>query len=395
MHLAGLLSILFPVSVLSLCILLLIFLLKRLHQPYLIAYILAGVLLGPHVSGIFTDAGNIAALGQIGIVLLLFFLGMEIEIPGRHSLLLKPIIAQFMKTLLSVVFSLLVGKWMGWGSGSIVLLIVTLMFNSTAVVSSYLKKNGELHTALGGTMLNMLLLQDVLLAPVLTAFQLIGHQSPDYGKLVISATGCVLMFLFLRSMRRRTLFKWPFAKEMEQDHDLQVFTGACICLGFAWVAGMFGLTESLGSFVAGMYIGRTHSFHWLEKALQPFKIFFVALFFVSIGLMLDIGYLKTHSTIVLVVTLLVIVINSLLSAVVFRLLHHNWRDSLYAGALLSQTGEFSLLACSLAYEMKIIDMDVFKLTVTVVCFSLLLSTVWVSLLKKFIYRGRLALGVWA
>lgn len=366
-------------------ILLLIVILKKVRQPYLIAYILAGLLLGPHVFGVFTNPGQISALGEIGVLLLMFFLGMEIEVPDNKSLLLKPIIAQGIKSLLSIGVAVALGNWLGWNLGAILLLAVLLIFNSTAVVSEFLRKNGDLHTTTGKTVLNILLLQDIMLAPVFTLLQVMGNGHQELRHFIPAIIGCCLLFLLLRAIRNRNLFQLPVIKEMERDHELQVFAGTFLCLGFALLASWAGLTGPVGSFAAGIFIGRTKAFYWLEKVLQPFKVFFVALFFVSVGLMFDLSYLRENYRAILMITLLVMLINSLLSAIVFRFLSYSWKNSIYAGALLSQTGELGILACSLAYNMGMINMDVFKTALAVTGLSLLFSTIWMTVLRKFIY----------
>lgn len=378
-------DLIFSISVLCLLILFLIIILKRVQQPYLIAYILAGLLLGPHIGGVFTNGEQISAVGEIGVLLLMFFLGMEIEVPDNRSLLLKPIIAQGIKSLLSMGFAILLGNWLGWSKGAILLLSVLLIFNSTAVVSEFLRKNGELHTTTGKTVLNILLLQDIMLAPVFTLLQVMGNGQQDIRHFIPAMVGCCLLFFLLRAIRNRNLFQLPVLKEMEKDHELQVFAGTFLCLGFALLASWAGLTGPVGSFAAGIFIGRMKAFYWLEKVLQPFKVFFVALFFVSVGLMFDLSYLLENYKAILMITLLVMFINSLLSAIVFRLLSYSWKNSIYAGALLSQTGELGILACSLAYKMGMINIDVFKTALAVTGLSLLFSTIWMTVLRKFVY----------
>lgn len=373
-----------PLSILCLIILLLIFLLKKLHQPYLAAYILAGVLMGPHVTGVFTNTQQIAQVGELGVLLLMFFLGMEIDIPDRKALLLSPLVGQGVKTVLSFVFALLVAWLMRWNRPALILLTVLLAFNSTAVVSDLLRRNGLLHAPIGRTILNMLLLQDIMLAPVLTLFQLMGHQQILVGKLLSAIAGSVLIFLLLRAIRNRNLFQLPLLKEMDQDHDLQVFLGAAICLGFALLASAIGLSGPVGSFAAGIFIGRMQAFHWLEKVLHPFRVFFVALYFVSVGLMIDLAYLKTHYLLVFSITMLVMCSNSLFSALTFRLLRFPWLRSFQAGALLSQTGEFGILAASVAWGMGVIDEPVFKVSVAVTGLSLLLSTAWMAAVSRWL-----------
>ncbi len=379
-------ALLFAISIMCLLILLVIVLLKKLNQPYLIAYVFAGIVLGPHVMSIFSEPEDISALGDVGILLLMFFLGIEINIPNNRNLLLKPVVAQGVRTILSLLFSFLIGRWLGWTAGYILLLATTFIFNSTAVVSEFLRKNGELSSEIGKTVLNILLLQDIMLAPVLVFLQFLGKGNYDVLRIFLSLFGCVLIFYLLNAVRNRNLFQLKWFKEIEADHELQVFTGIFICLGFALLTSFAGLTPALGSFVAGVYIGRTNAFRWLENVLRPFKIFFVALFFLSVGLLLDLDYILEHYGLILTTTFTVLLINGLLSVVVFKLLRFSWRNSVYAGALLSQTGEFGLLACSLAHQLNIIDYNFFKSALAVIGLSLLLSSIWMSMLRKSILR---------
>ncbi|KIC95027.1 cation:proton antiporter [Flavihumibacter solisilvae] len=377
-------DILLAVSIMCLVILLLIFLLRRFNQPYLIAYIIAGIILGPHVTVVFSSATDTAALGEIGIVLLMFFLGIEINVPDKRHDLRVPVIAQVIKTLLAFSVALLVGMSFGWGSANILLLTILVVFNSTAVVSEFLRRNRELYTSTGKTILNILVLQDIMIGPVLTVFQFMGEKQLDIWRILAAIAGCVVIFLLLRAVRNRNLVQ--LLSHIGQDHELQVFAGAFICLGFAGLAHASGLTPGIGSFVAGVYISRTHAFHWLERTLHPFKVFFVALFFVSVGLSLDLSHIRSNYQAILLITVLVIVMNSLLSALVFKVLDFTWAESLHMGALLSQTGEFGIIACSLAYQLNLIDYNLYKGALAVTGLTLLCSTVWMAVVKRFINR---------
>ncbi|SEM58975.1 transporter, CPA2 family [Chitinophaga rupis] len=380
-------NILLPVCVLCLVILLLIVVLKKARQPYMVAYILAGIVLGPNITGVFSSPDTVEGLGEIGILLLMFFLGMENEIPNRKSLLFVPVIAQIVKTIVSFLLVYLVGRIFAWPLTTVALFTVLLIFNSTAVVSGFLKSNGEIRSLTGKTVLNILLLQDVLLAPVLTFFQLIGPQKTDPVKLIVSVIACIALFFLLRSVRNRNFFASPVAG-LENDHELQVFTAACICLGLALIVSLMGLTASIGSFAAGIFIGRVKGFHWLEHTLGPFKVFFTALFFVSVGIRFDVIYLVHNWTFIAAITVVIMLVNSVLSAGIFHMLRFPIRKSIYAGALLSQTGEFGILACSLAYQMHIIPFNIFKACIAVTALSLLLSSVWISVVKKYVYKGQ-------
>lgn len=374
-------SVLLTISLACLVILLLIFILKRIGQPYLIAYMIAGILLRPVTSSLMPVNMQTEQVGQLGLLFLMFFLGIEMKIPDHRSLLIKPVIAQAIKVLLSVGFAFLLGKIFRLNIYYILTLAALFNFNSTAIVGEYLTRNNELNTSFGSIILNMLLLQDLMVAPTTALFRFTGSPTVSISKLIIAILVSVAIIFLLRAVRHRAFLHSTILNGLKNDHDLQVFLGLLLSLGFGVLADMAGISSAIGSFVAGLCIGRTVAFDWLEHALKPFRIFFVALFFMSIGLQFDIQYLFEHGGIVLGGALLVLISNSVLSATVFRMLGYDWEKSLYAGALLAHTGEFGLLICSLAYSLHIIDSIFYKTAIGITGMTLLLSATWINVLR--------------
>lgn len=368
---------LWTVCILCMTILGLMFLLKKFNQPYLIAYIVAGALLGPYVLKLFNKPEEIETIGEIGILLLMFFIGVEINIPNKKSLIIKPLLAQGMKILLSFIFAYFVGELLHLNIESVLLIAILFMFNSTAVVVEFLKKHGTLHTAFGIIILNILLLQDLLLAPVLTVLKFWNSKEFSILSAMLPIAICLGIFLIFRKIRHLKEIKLSNTF-LENDHELQVFSGLLICLGFGLIAETVGMSAALGSFIAGVLVGKIQAFQWLEHSLLPFKVFFVALFFVSIGLRLDINYLLSNYKLITIGTLIVLISNSIMSALFFRMLNFKWQDSFYGGALLSQTGEFGILAISIAYKTGMVEYDLYKAGLGITCLSLLLSTIWIS-----------------
>lgn len=291
-------GLLWSVCILCLTTLGMMFILKKFNQPYLIAYIMVGVILGPHISGVFTDPGQTETIGEIGILLLMFFLGMEINVPDSRSMLIKPVVAQSIKIILSIGCAFLIGYFMELSLNSIILIAVLFIFNSTAVVSEFLSRHKTLKTAFGITVLNMLIFQDLLLAPVLTMLKAWNKPEFDILTLLFPAALFCVMFFILKKIRKVQEIRLPeFFRSIEKDHDLQVFSGLFICLISGLLAEIAGMSSALGSFMAGVVVGRVRTFSWLEHSLIPFKVFFVTLFFVSIGLRLDIPFFqfRNHS----------------------------------------------------------------------------------------------------
>jgi len=375
-------TLLLSVCILCLTTMGMIFFLKKIRQPYLIAYIIAGILLGPYVLKVFTEIHQIEVIGEIGILLLMFFLGIEINIPNHHSLVIKPLIAQGCKMLLSLGFAYLISDFIGLEFRSMVLIAILFTFNSTAVVSEFLKKDSLLTTGFGTTILNILIIQDLLLAPVLTLLKAWKGTSFSVPNMIFPFLFCVAIFFIFKKIRNSQEIRMPeLFKSIENDHDLQIFTGLFICLGFGLLAQFAGLSSALGSFMAGVLVGRVKTFDWLEHSLMPFKVFFITIFFVSVGLRLDLSYFYENYTIVLLGTLFVLISNSIMSALIFRLLKYDWKNSWYGGALLAQTGEFGILALSVAYKTDIIPYELYKAGLCITCLSLLLSTLWIAVFK--------------
>jgi CPA2 family monovalent cation:H+ antiporter-2 len=381
-------DILLSVCILSLVVLLLVFLLKGLNQPYLIAYILAGLVLGPYISGTFSNSRDILVFGEIGILLHFFFMGTEVEVPDSRQKFIKPIVAQATKSVLSILVSVAIGMRLGWSIEQILVLGFMMMLNSTAVVSEYLRKTGELFKPLGKLTVAILVLQDILIAPIITSLQFMGDKPVNFFEVFLSVAACVLIYFLFKAIRRRDVIRLPFTKAMEADHHLQVFIGLLVCFGTGLLFSSFGLTESFGVFVAGVIIARTDSFHWLEKTLRPFQEFFMCLFFLSVGMMIDLEYMVKNYRLVLTISLAVLLINSAISALVFRMLGFTWRLSLYSGALLSQTGEYSLLLGSLAWQLGIIDEGFYNIIILVTSLTLLFSTAWITILRAFIHKEK-------
>ncbi|HTG55561.1 MAG TPA: cation:proton antiporter, partial [Niabella sp.] len=239
-------AVLISLCQVCLVILALIFLLRKVKQPYIVAYMLAGVLLGRQVSGTIVNTREIEAIGEIGILLLMFFLGMEIEVPDSRSQLARPITMQLIKIMLSVLFAVLAGRLAHWSMVHTILIALLFIFNSTAVVTEYLRKNGDLSVPLGKTILNMLVFQDILLAPAIILLQFLGNSRVTWHNLVLPVAISLLVLMLFRSMRNRHNFQLPLpVSELQRDHDLQVFAGLFVCIGFGIAAELAGMSSAL------------------------------------------------------------------------------------------------------------------------------------------------------
>ncbi|MCW4467642.1 cation:proton antiporter [Flavobacterium sp. MFBS3-15] len=371
---------------LSFVILILVILLRRLRQPYFVAYILSGILLGPEVFGIIAKGDYIGELGELGIILLMFFIGAEINLPSLARNFEKPLLAALTQLLLSLALMWGVGYYLNWSYTTIILTGFIISLSSSAIILQYLSRNGEINSSLGLITCGVLLVQDILIVPMMLMLNFMAHGSVEPFELVKVTLGATLTVAFLRAAFIKKLVKIPFKRDILGDHDLQVFIGFALCFGMAWVTHWFGLSAALGAFAAGIVIGQDKATRWLDRSLVPFRVFFLTFFFISIGLQIQLTFIRENIGTLLFVAFSVLLINSLINALVFRVTGHSWRDSMYAGALLSQIGEFSFLLMTIAAELKLVGSYTYQITLAVIAMTMIFTTIWIAIIQKFIYK---------
>lgn len=353
---------------------------RLLRQPHVVGYILAGVLLGPAGFDFFRQYELVSRMGDIGVVLLLFFVGMETT-PRQ---LLDGWRITFLGTSLQIAASvglmLGIGAWLDWPVARSVLMGFVISLSSTAVVLNYLRQTHKAQTKLGRDALGVLLAQDVALIPMLLVIGVLAGRGADPEVLALQAGGGLLAFALLAWMAAGRVVRLPLSAYLRRDRELQVFLAFGLCLGFALVFGLFQLSSALGALLAGMLVGAARETNWVHHRLEPFRVMFVALFFVSVGLLVDVQYLGQNLWLVVGVTLAVFVGNTLINTAIFRALGDSWTYSFYAGAHLAQIGEFSFVLAAAGAVQGLIPAATHKLIIAVIALTLVLSPAWISLI---------------
>ncbi len=155
-----------------------------------------------------------------------------------------------------------------------------------------------------------------------------------------------------------------------------------ICLGLAFVTGILGLSTALGAFVGGIVVGMARETEWVHRSLEPFRVVFVALFFVSVGMLVDLDFLAANWRQVVLLVAAVFFTNTLINAGILRVFGSGWGDGLYGGALLSQIGEFSFVLAAVGFQTQTVSEFAYKATVLVIALSLLLSPAWIGFVRR-------------
>ncbi|MEQ8205951.1 MAG: cation:proton antiporter, partial [Woeseia sp.] len=353
--------------------------LRAVGQPQIVGYLLAGVAIGPHGLGLLTDIDTISRLGSFGLIMLLFFVGMEASprhLLGRWKIAVGGVIFQLAASIAAVW---LIGMYFDWSWSRIILTGFVISLSSTAIVLKLLKDWHELGTQTGQNVLVILLAQDLVLVPMLITIGLMSGEGTDLPTLGAQIVGAAVLLGLTSWVVCQERVHLPFAKYLRADHELQVFAALFLCFGLALLSGLLQLSTVLGAFVAGLIVSSARETDWVHRSLEPFRVVFVAVFFVSVGMLIELPFIADNLLEVGLLVAAIVGINTAINAVVLRGLGSSVRRSWYAGALLSQIGEFSFVLISVGLYSGVIGQDDYRIMIAVIAVSLLLSPPWITL----------------
>ncbi|MDY6969636.1 MAG: cation:proton antiporter, partial [Spirochaetota bacterium] len=308
---------LLPVLTASILIIVVIgILLRAFNQPYVIGYIIAGLIIGPYGLGIIEDKAILKHLGAIGVDFLLFYIGMEVSPRQLINNWRVSILGTTFQIIISVLLIYLIGIYFSWDIKRIILIGFVISLSSTAVIIKILQEWDELNTPVGQNALGVLLAQDIAIVPMLILINYIGsRRSVDYTEIILQIIGAVIVFGIIAVLFIFKNIRLPYAKYIKRDHELQVFTSLFIFLGLALLTALLSLSTALGAFIAGMFIASVKETEWVHASLNSFKVVFLALFFTSIGMMINLSFLINNVAIISMLLTIIFFGNTFVNAV--------------------------------------------------------------------------------
>lgn len=366
-------------------------LLQRLKQPAIVGYILAGVVLGPSGLALIENREAIALLAELGVLLLLFIIGLELSLRSFRRVARVAVLCAAAQIGLSVGVVWLLGQLFDWSTGRVVTLGFVIALSSTAVAMKILDEIGELRSDIGRTAVGVLIAQDLAVVPMLLLIQSLGGSGGlDVGTLAVLAVAIGLLIAMIIFLTRRERVGLPFAEQVEGNVELTALTALAYCFGAAMVSGLVGLSPAYGAFLIGLWIGNSLARRSIIDATLPIQSVLLMAFFLSIGLLLDLGYIWDNLGEVLVLLLLVTLAKSAMNIAVLRLLGESWQRAWIAGISIGQIGEFSFVLVATGFSVGFIQPEGQKLAVAIIALSLVTSPLWLLTarrLERFNWRG--------
>jgi len=266
---------------------------RLLNLPPMLGYLAVGILIGPHALGLVPDSRETRYLAEFGVVFLMFSIGLEFSLPklkSMRSLVFGLGMGQVVLTVLSVVAAgWVIGRFWPLPLAEVFVLGATLAMSSTAILMKLLADRLELETEHGRRMVGVLLFQDLAVVPLLVVIPALATQTGDLAESLGWATlKAVVLLTLLLAGGRWVVRHWLHLVARRRAHELFVLNVLLIALGLAWLTEHAGLSLALGSFVAGMLIAETEYRHQVEEDIKPFRDVLLGLFFITIGMLLDV-----------------------------------------------------------------------------------------------------------
>jgi len=359
----------------------------RLNQPAIVGYILAGVLLGPSGLALVGDRGQIEALAELGVLMLLYIIGMELSVRSFRYIWRIAVFSAGLQILVSLIAVLFLGYTLGWPMSHVLLFAFVLALSSTAVGVTMMEDVGALRQRVGRIAVGVLIAQDLAVAPMLIILTGLSGDGFDFFIVLEICLTVGLLILLIRYLSRRQRFNLPFSNLVLGKVDLRPVAALAWCFAAAALAGLVGISAVFGAFLAGLIVGSSQQRHELFAAAKPIESILLMTFFLSIGLLIDLQFLWDNLGLVLLLWAFVTIFKTALNTAIFRAMGESWRHAFLSSLFLAQIGEFGFILGGVAIDSSIIDSDLYRLVVAVTVLSLITSPIWMNSARRVQHRA--------
>lgn len=350
-----------PVLILLMTAVLAVVVFRLLRLPPMLGYLLAGVIIGPHALGWIADSEETRHLAEFGVVFLMFSIGLEFSLPKLVAM--KRIVFGFgtAQVAMSILLVMAITWMLGfeWRIGFI--LGGALAMSSTAIVIKMLAERLELNSLHGRQIIGVLLFQDLMVIPLLIIVPALATEvDSNTGDFIGAILKVCIVLAVILFFGQKLMRPWLHVVAHQRSSELFVLNVLLITLGLAWLTEVAGLSLALGAFLAGMLISETEYRYQVEDDIKPFRDVLLGLFFVTIGMLLDMHVVIENFIWVFLILTGLVVTKIIVIAELSRLFGTDSSTAIRTGMSLAQAGEFGFVLLALAGEIGLIDNSILQ-----------------------------------
>jgi CPA2 family monovalent cation:H+ antiporter-2 len=355
---------------------------RMMHLPPMLGYLAVGILIGPHAMGMAENDATTHALAEFGVVFLMFSIGLEFSLSQLMAMRRIVFGLGMAQVLLTIAATMLFG-WListqlpaaihiSWQASFA--LGGALAMSSTAIVSKMLTERLELESPHGRKIIGILLFQDLAVVPLLILIPSLG-KDPEQLVPTLAWAGfkAVVVLVLLLFFGQKLMRKWFTLVVKRRSQELFMLNLLLITLGAAWITEKAGLSLALGAFVAGMLVSETQYKHQVEEDIKPFRDVLLGLFFITVGMLLNVRLVMENWWIVLILLAGPVLLKFTLIALLAKLFGASDGVSMRTGLALAQAGEFGFVLLNLTAGAALIDPFIIQLVLASMVLSMLVA----------------------
>jgi len=348
-----------------------LFICHRLRVPTIVGFLLTGILAGPYGLGLVKEVHKVEILAELGVVLLLFTIGIEFSLGRLLQIKKSVLMGGSIQALLTFLVIFVIARQLGQPIGESIFIGFLISLSSTAIVLKLIQERAEVNSPHGRTTLGILIFQDIIIVPMILVTPLLAGVTGDSGEsvLILIAKGIGIIGLVFVSA------KWIVPQVLYQiartrSRELFLLSVIVICLAVAWITSSAGLSLALGAFLAGLIISESEYSHHALGNILPFRDVFTSFFFISIGMLLNVGFLFRQPGTIVLMALGVLVLKSFIASFATVLLGFPLRTSILVGLALGQVGEFSFILSKTGVEHGLLAGNIYQMFLAVSVLSM-------------------------
>ncbi|TDN88000.1 Kef-type potassium/proton antiporter (CPA2 family) [Salegentibacter sp. 24] len=365
---------------------LIILLFQKIKVPSILGFLLAGIIAGPHAFNLISSSHEVELLSEIGIIFLLFVIGIELSIKELISMKNTVLIGGGLQVGGTILFTTLIAYFFGIPLNSAVFLGFLFSLSSTAIVLKLIQERGEITAPHGRVALGILIFQDIIVVPMMLLTPILAGKGGDIVTtvliLILKIVGVgVVIFLLARYIVPRIFSMVVKTKSKE----LFILTTVVFCFAIAWLTSSVGLSLALGAFFAGLIISESEYSHQATVNVLPFREIFISFFFISVGTLLNLEFFIQNILVILGLVLGVIFLKMLVVGGTVLLLKYPPRTVFLSLFSLFQVGEFSLLLSGVGLDNNIIPSSIYQYFLAISIITMGLTPFLIAAAPKITY----------
>ena len=338
----------------------------KLSVPSIVGFLLTGLIAGPHGLGLIQVDREVEILAEIGVILLLFAIGIEFSLKNLLRIKQSVLIGGSLQVGLTLLAAFALARHFGQATNESLFIGCLAAVSSTAIVMKLLQERDETRTPHGSTALAILIFQDIVIVPMMLITPILAGEASDMSRalILLLAKGMVMIAVVFVGAK----YVVPLILSqvlLTRSREVFLLSVLAICLAVVWLTSRFGVSLALGAFLAGLIVSESESSHEALGHISPFRDVFTSFFFVSVGMLLDFHMLFQKPLLIAGLTIGVLVAKSIIAGGVTSMLGYPLRTAILAGLTLSQMGEFGFILAKSGIEHGLLSDANYKLFLAV------------------------------